>query len=139
MLQEGPWPAKAYFDALIQARQRDASYYFDYGYTRPRVISRGPVPPAADQQLVEAGSARPQQAEGPEPTLAEPLGSPPAEELPPAEEALPTPADAFPSEATDTRSAVRFIHPSAAGHPPSSSERSAAEGQSKFDWSGILD
>lgn len=42
-LQEGPWPQKAYFDAKIRARQRDASYYFNYGHTRPRVISRGSV------------------------------------------------------------------------------------------------
>ncbi len=43
MLAEGPWPEKAYFDAQNLARQRDASYYLDYGYTRPRVSSRGPV------------------------------------------------------------------------------------------------
>jgi outer membrane protein TolC len=43
MLAEGPWPEKAYFDAHNLARQRDASYYLDYGYTRPRVVSRGPV------------------------------------------------------------------------------------------------
>ncbi len=42
-LGEGPWPKKAYWDALGHARERDASYYFDYGWTRPRVISRGPV------------------------------------------------------------------------------------------------
>ncbi len=42
-LAEGPWPAKAYFDAHRRARQRDASLYLDYGFTRPRVISRGPV------------------------------------------------------------------------------------------------
>jgi hypothetical protein len=41
-LAEGPWPAKAYFDALRQARKRDASLYLDYGYTRPNVLSRGP-------------------------------------------------------------------------------------------------
>src|SRR5690606_37948915 len=41
-LQEGPWPGKAYFDALRRARQRDASMYLDYGYTRPNVMSRGP-------------------------------------------------------------------------------------------------
>ncbi len=40
-LQEGPWPGKAYFDALRRARQRDASSYINYGYTRPGVISRG--------------------------------------------------------------------------------------------------
>ncbi|MCA9229732.1 MAG: TolC family protein [Planctomycetales bacterium] len=41
-LAEGPWPGKAYFDALRRARQRDASTYLDYGFTRPNVISRGP-------------------------------------------------------------------------------------------------
>jgi outer membrane protein TolC len=41
-LAEGPWPGKAYFDALRRARQRDASMYINYGYTRPSVISRGP-------------------------------------------------------------------------------------------------
>ena len=43
-LAEGPWPKKAYWDALGRARERDASHYFDYGATRPRVISRGPAP-----------------------------------------------------------------------------------------------
>ncbi len=42
-LAEGPWPGKAYFDALRRARQRDASLYLDYGFTRPNVMSRGPV------------------------------------------------------------------------------------------------
>jgi len=41
-LTEGPWPAKAQFDAHRLARQRDASYYLNYGYTRPAVISEGP-------------------------------------------------------------------------------------------------
>jgi len=44
MLAEGPWPHKAYFDAMAHARRRDASHFVDYGYTRPRVISRGPAP-----------------------------------------------------------------------------------------------
>lgn len=39
--EEGPWPQKAYWDALARARERDAGTYLDYGYTRPRVISRG--------------------------------------------------------------------------------------------------
>jgi outer membrane protein TolC len=42
-LAEGQWPAKAYFDAMRQARKRDAAYYMDYGYTRPNVVSQGPV------------------------------------------------------------------------------------------------
>ena len=42
-LAEGPWPEKAYFDATRRARARDASLYLDYGFTRPKVVSRGPV------------------------------------------------------------------------------------------------
>ena len=42
-LNEGPWPQKAYFDAMRRARKRDASTYLNYGFTRPNVISRGPV------------------------------------------------------------------------------------------------
>lgn len=43
LLAEGPWPGKAYFDAKRRARERDAGHYIDYGYTRPSVMSRGPV------------------------------------------------------------------------------------------------
>ncbi|MDX1945487.1 MAG: TolC family protein [Pirellulaceae bacterium] len=42
--EEGPWPQKAYWDALGRARERDAGTYIDYGWTRPKVISRGAVP-----------------------------------------------------------------------------------------------
>jgi outer membrane protein TolC len=42
-LAEGPWPEKAEFDAHRLARQRDAGIYMNYGYTRPSVISQGPV------------------------------------------------------------------------------------------------
>ena len=41
-LAEGPWPGKALFDAMREARTRDAAHYINYGYTRPQVISRGP-------------------------------------------------------------------------------------------------
>jgi outer membrane protein TolC len=43
-LAEGPWPDKAYRDAHGHARRRDASVYIDYGFTRPKVISRGTFP-----------------------------------------------------------------------------------------------
>lgn len=43
VMGEGPWPEKAYFDALGQARKRDAGLFIDYGWTRPKVISQGPV------------------------------------------------------------------------------------------------
>ncbi len=42
-LAEGPWPAKAKFDATRLARQRDASLYINYGFTRPSTISQGAV------------------------------------------------------------------------------------------------
>ena len=42
-LAEGPWPGKAYFDALRRARHRDASTMINYGTTRPNVFSQGPV------------------------------------------------------------------------------------------------
>jgi outer membrane protein TolC len=41
-LAEGPWPAKAYFDAERRAHKRDASIYIDHGMTQPKVFSRGP-------------------------------------------------------------------------------------------------
>ncbi len=41
VLAEGPWPTKAYFDAVNRARRRDASHNLDYGFSRPNVISRG--------------------------------------------------------------------------------------------------
>jgi hypothetical protein len=42
-LAEGPWPAKAYFDAHRRARARDAALHMDYGFTKPEEISRGPM------------------------------------------------------------------------------------------------
>jgi outer membrane protein TolC len=42
--EEGAWPQKAYWDALGRARERDAGWYIDYGWTRPKVVSRGPAP-----------------------------------------------------------------------------------------------
>jgi hypothetical protein len=72
-LAEGPWPGKAYFDARRRARARDAAIYLDYGFTQPKVFSRGPycqhVGPAAGSDAA---------APAPHPT--------------PAPELLPTPA-----------------------------------------------
>lgn len=42
-LAEGPWADKAYFDARKRARERDAGLFIDYGFTRPNVMSRGPI------------------------------------------------------------------------------------------------
>jgi outer membrane protein TolC len=79
-LAEGQWPAKAYFDAMRQARKRDAGLYMDYGYTRPNVMSRGPI---------EQGQGCTDGASGP-PTIFEGPGSAPDEAMP-ANEQLPAP------------------------------------------------
>ena len=121
LLAEGPWPDKAYFDAMTLARQRDASYYMDYGFTRPGVISRGTkrpeaaAVPATDSSSA-AGSPSPDEAEGdfwgsssldlgddvvpgtPTPAATpQPSSAPESISLPPGEpaEATESPADAF--------------------------------------------
>ncbi|MBP85602.1 MAG: transporter [Planctomycetaceae bacterium] len=53
MMAEGPWPEKAYWDALGRARERDASYYLNYGWTRPGVSSQGPVSQHVGDQPME--------------------------------------------------------------------------------------
>jgi hypothetical protein len=78
-LAEGTWPAKAYFDAMRQARKRDAGYYMDYGYTRPNVVSQGPV-----QQGCSTGNGSNEifQAPGQMPEQALPDNGVPEESLP---------------------------------------------------------
>jgi hypothetical protein len=77
-LQEGPWPAKAQFDAHRLARQRDASVYLNYGFTRPVVSSQGPI-----RQL------RPGEEHGAEGLEGYPMEEVPYEAAPPHE--LPAP------------------------------------------------
>jgi outer membrane protein TolC len=92
-LSEGPWPAKAYFDARRRARARDAGLYLDYGYTRPKVISRGAYQQHAGGEatvLGDQGEAPPTGKAIPEPIPA-PLPEP-AEG--PVEPQTPEPADA---------------------------------------------
>jgi hypothetical protein len=85
-LAEGPWPDKAYFDALGHARRRDASHYLNYGYTRPRVISRGPV-----AQMDQAATSTPAEPQ-PRPTPAGPVEQrQPLEEVPEAIDMPPVP------------------------------------------------
>lgn len=80
-LSEGEWPAKAYFDALRQARKRDAGLYMDYGYTRPGVVSRGPIEQGSSPGFAPGGSEM-MNASGPEQVM-------PNDVMP--EEALPAP------------------------------------------------
>jgi outer membrane protein TolC len=81
-LAEGPWPAKAYFDAMRQARKRDAGLYMDYGYTRPNVVSRGPVPQGGNDGCSPNGSQEMFGAPGPIPDQAAPEDLPMPNVLP---------------------------------------------------------
>jgi outer membrane protein TolC len=82
-LAEGPWPGKAYFDAMRRARQRDAALYLDYGFTRPDVMSRGPHPQAAGTAMGGVYGGPVASPEGIRPLIRQP------EELQPANEPLP--------------------------------------------------
>ena len=150
VLQEGPWPAKAYFDALIRARQRDASYYFDYGYSRPHVISRGPTPDGAYGMLGGNAAATTAVSDAGQPTMAEPIESPAPADSPGLEETLPAPTEAVPAAPSESRSAMRFVEPSsdsraqaAAGttaNRASHTEASAATStDQKFNWNGLME
>ncbi len=74
--EEGPWPQKAYWDALARARERDAGMFIDYGWTRPKVISRGATPQhspsPADFQLQTPEGAALEEVPAGEPTPATP-------------------------------------------------------------------
>ena len=74
-LAEGPWSDKAYWDALERARERDASYYWEYGYTRPGVVSRG----AADgeEHLFDGALEGPEELVPPVPGAASPQSAVP--------------------------------------------------------------
>lgn len=52
-LAEGPWPAKAYWDAEGHARRRTNSIPARYGYTRPGVMSQGEVPAAVEGPVLQ--------------------------------------------------------------------------------------
>ncbi|MCE9551960.1 MAG: TolC family protein, partial [Planctomycetes bacterium] len=107
-LAEGPWPAKAYFDALRLGRQRDASIHVDYGYTRPKVFSQGPY------EQFQGTSVGTEATQG---TSERVLPSKPAE-------AVPAPA----AEDGDDQQA------NIGGHRVSTKAKPAAD---KFEWGGL--
>lgn len=81
-LAEGPWPAKAYFDARRRARHRDASRYINYAFTQPRILSQGPY----DQGTGEMAAVDDMPIEAPlpvgQPSVAGPESVPGAEPVP---------------------------------------------------------
>jgi hypothetical protein len=104
-LAEGPWPAKAYFDARRRARARDAALHMDYGITKPEEISRGPMNQemdsgntasagpanAAPPPARGSGSGEPLPPPNTVPVQPSPLPAPPAPAAPQA--APPQPSD----------------------------------------------
>ena len=96
-MAEGPWAAKAYQDAFEYSRRRGASHVLNYGWTRPGVVSMGPV----EMAPVETGGGLLDDFQD---IPLEPSLSP--EEIPtpapvPGENRQPTPAQPIPSDATD--------------------------------------
>lgn len=109
-LAEGPWPQKAYFDAHRRARQRDASYYLDYGSSRPQVVSRGPYAQHAGAATGPGGGPLFGSADG-TPTLAPPKPSADGGEVPVEE--LPAP-EPLPLDGADDAMVPEFnLHPEA--------------------------
>jgi len=108
MLAEGPWPNKAYWDALGHARRRDASIYNPWGHTRPKVISRGET---AQFQGIHA-----------QPAFADPAGG-----------GTPTPAPLPPSAINGYEDARAAPTPRAAANHPAI----AKSGGGKFNWKGV--
>ncbi len=91
-LAEGPWPQKAHFDALRRARQRDASQYLDYGFTRPDVISRGPVQQGTSPMMSDGYIEGPF-IDDPYGNGAEPIPTPMQQQPQRAPEVVPPPQD----------------------------------------------
>jgi len=120
--EEGPWPQKAYWDALARARERDAGWYIDYGWTRPKVISRGPIP----QQTPGVGSF---QLENPDGAPLEVLPAPqPTPAAPPAGGTVPgtPPTGSLEVEATPSPLPAPGLETRAPWTAPVQPERTAA-------------
>ncbi len=135
-LGEGAWVDKAYWDAEQRSLQRAGGLYFDYGYTRPGVVSAGPVesgrttegnvsePGAAHRQSPSTNGSTPslkdeQGDNGAENVPAEPLDSD-DKDLDKNDSELPTPQQ--PSD-RDTTTALRSRSGTA---QPMNSSRSSA-------------
>lgn len=146
-LAEGPWPNKAYFDAHKRARARDAAYFLNYGFTRPDVISRGPIDHNGAAGLIDGGEIHGEQViEGPigpeGPALpGEPI--PMAPSAVPEEMPLPGPASMKPrangGKVSDKQepSAARRVSYEATSESGSSTGNTATIKSTKtgrFDW-----
>ncbi len=92
MLAEGPWPAKAYFDAHGRARARDAALFIDYGMTQPQVISRGAYEQHPEGPMWYPSEVYEEPLPSPAPAPTSPAPALPSPEEPLLPRAAPTPA-----------------------------------------------
>ncbi len=131
---EGPWAGKAYCDAAEYARKRSASLEINYGWSRPEVISRGPMSaePTCDSNQTIDGEPTPANAE---PRMDQTIPSQGSDYYVPGESLYGSPTDATPS--TNDTSADRLrdeprlnssannISPTERRHSTSASDRAA--------------
>jgi hypothetical protein len=135
-LAEGPWPGKAYFDAMRQARKRDAAMYLDYGYTRPDVFSRGAYQQGPAGHQDSGGAYEIMEGEGPTPDVIRPEGETPQDE------ALPPPSmrqqvEEVPAESQS--SVWRDGHEYQANHATAQADLFASVGAGQeFRWLGRI-
>lgn len=126
-LAEGPWPQKAYWDALERARQRDSSYYLNWGTTRPAPVSRGEAPSGATAEPSQMVPA--EEVPTPSPTEPTPAGPPPSSPAPrpmvPAPTA-PRPETSRPSDPVTENSLEGASNVQPAGYVSGSSSRRTA-------------
>jgi hypothetical protein len=126
-VQEGPWPKKAYWDAMGRARERDAGLYMDYGWTRPSVVSRGEIPNERVAHPADAAEELPATEGLPANSPAPPEQPLPSDE--PAQEKAPSDGIAPPAPAPGSSAASI---PAAAPSTPLARRQSAA--QSEAFW-----
>ena len=126
-LAEGPWPGKAYFDARRRARARDAARYLDYGFTLPKVVSRGSMEQHADSGAAAVGSVPTPAMRKSEPeTMPELLPTPQPELAPDPPKVLKTPVAPKPQaepQGSDSPSDGWKNSPSSAVNPKTSQLR----------------
>jgi Outer membrane efflux protein len=136
-LGEGAWVEKAYWDAEQRAEERAGGLYFDYGYTRPSVMSRGPV---------ESGGATESNISDTTPRSSAPIIQP--SDVNDADEDKPKKGSILNNEDSDTKSTLRLQEgnqqPSLArptNNQPSSVRPASSEAKAfredQFQWGEI--
>jgi hypothetical protein len=153
-LTEGPWPAKAKFDAHRLARQRDAALYINYGFTRPAVSSQGPINQGTDGHgpaLNSKQGTAPQTGVPTEAATPEDATSPEDNELPapksfeeqpaPGADELPEPTVSQPGSQPITQyngAPARLpAPPASAGGNTTAGSGSGNAARSGFDWGSL--